>query len=252
MKTSDKISFGALLVALVSLSLAWISTVKSCKSSDELQKTNERITAIEYRPRIRFYNPIVTSIQLNIDSLPPKTTTNIKDSIGDVEAQITLKLRLSYKNIGNSTAKMIAFYLTDTISEKQSIKDIMFSPSKVLFNKNDKIKIPHSLEELTFLDTSYIEIERKIMYISNNRFTIHLLAYYQNELGDYYDTYYWINFKTSTLLIPNPEYSEEEFKKFIQNHSNEIVKVAELYDENNYSTVYTEEESLKLINLFDN
>ena len=250
MNTSDKISIGALFVSIITLWILYNGIRRTSDFNDDLKETNYKLASVEYRPRIRFFNPQVSQIDIKVDSIPPKLNTNIQDSIIGVNATISLQLKVYYTNIGNSTAKMLDIFIADTISNEQVIKDAIQFLEK---NNTDSLNLsstPDPNIELTLIDTLHIDIEHKIQFISNNSFTIHILAFYKNDIEQVFDTYYWIYYKTNDIVIPNPSYSRKKYLDFINKNGKEFLRIIEYKDENNYSSAYSKEESSKFIEMY--
>ena len=54
------------------------------------------------------------------------------------------------------------------------------------------------------VDTIEIKFEQSIHFISNQKFVLHYLILYKNELGNIYDTYFWVQYELKELIFPNP------------------------------------------------
>lgn len=245
-KRIDKINLSSLIVAIIALGLAVFSTFRSCSSEMEIQKRDYLISSIDYRPRLKLSNPKITMIDLVSDSVPVKKNNDLSDSIGNLYAKVTLKIRIKVTNIGNNSAKIVGYVFTDTISNEQVIKDILKDSNRKNINSKDTLKLPHLYKDLTPIDTTFIELEYCPQLILNNQFMIHLVLYYENELGQLFDTYYWIDYKAKPVIVPNPIFYSQD-KAMMEKFAKGIFKVVEFKDENSYSSIYSEEERTEFI-----
>jgi hypothetical protein len=239
--SSDKVNLGSLTLAFLAFMLSIYSTFKSCSSEKELKRTNYEFASIEHRPRLKLSNPTITSISLKADSLPLKRTKSIKDSIGEVLSELSLSLNIKITNIGNHTAKFDGYVLSDTTAEDPMLKRLLKNPVALKNNSKDTLVIPHIYKELSPLDTMNISLSYSPQYIKDDKFIIHLLIFYENELGQVFDTYYWITFQTHYVIVPNPLYFGNNKQMKIK-MARAIFKSVEIKDENNYSSPYSDEE----------
>lgn len=250
-KSIDKINLSSLIVAIIALGLAVFSTFKSCSSEKEIQKRDYLISSIDYRPRLKLSNPKITMIDLVSDSVPVKNNNDLSDSIGNLYAKVTLKIRIKVTNIGNNSAKIVGYVFTDTISNEQVIKDFLKDSKRKNINSKDTLKLPYLYKDLTPIDTTFIELEYSPQLILNNQFMIHLMLYYENELGQLFDTYYWVDYNAKPVIVPNPIFYSQD-KAMLEKFVKGIFKVVEFKDENNYSSIYSEEERTEFIEQHNN
>jgi hypothetical protein len=73
-----------------------------------------------------------------------------------------------------------------------------------------------------------------------------LILFYENELNQLFDTYYWLTIQTKEPILPNPSIfrnNPEKLKEFRKR----IVEIVKIEDENNFSVPYTEHEKKEII-----
>ncbi|NOU19259.1 MAG: hypothetical protein HOO91_17010 [Bacteroidales bacterium] len=238
----DKINLGSLLISGLAFGLAIFSTWKSCSSENELKETNYKLTSIEYRPKLKFSNPEVIGIELSCDSLPIKKNLDFSDSIGNLPVKVKLSIKIKGANIGNHTAKIIGCFVADTLSEVPIIRQKL--------NEFNSFQRQHLYKDINPTDTFHTGIDYSPQFIINNKFCIHMLVLYENEIGQIYDTYYWIHYKANEIILPNIQVYG--FTKKVMNiYKKELFRTVNFSGDNNYSTPYSEKEKNKIRNFLN-
>jgi hypothetical protein len=245
-KITDKINVWNFIISIVAINLSVLATVKSCFSERELKETNYKITSVEFRPRLKLSNPEINSLSFFSDTIPLKQPNDIYDSILDVKGRIKLWLRIKVTNIGNNTAKITGLAITDTISELDVLRQFIKDKSRNRSTNKDTFKFPNSFQEIGSFDSTYLDIEYTPKIISKNKFIVHILVFYENELNQLFDTYYWIHFNTNTIIIENPLLFNNDSSKW-KKLNNEMFKSVDIKNENNYSEIYTLQQKEELI-----
>lgn len=175
----------------------------------------------------------IDSLNINIDSL-----------------KFTVKTSIKLKNVGNALAKIYLYSLADTNSGYPELRDDFI---KMVNNKRTNFKYHYDLmneyfqNELLPGKSINIPIEYKVRNINRqNKVNLHFYFVYENELGDVYDTYYWIVYKNFPDLI-RPEYSyNTNLKKLmvrfqLKSEAKHILQVSEIKESyNNYSRSFSE------------
>ena len=239
------------IIAIIALGLSVASFFRSCSTESELSKINYSISSIDYRPRVKLSNPRVSTILLSTDSIPIKETNDESDSIGELLMKIEMIVKIRATNIGNSTSKLIGYVIADTLSTEPILKQFIEEKRINSPETNNNLKFPHIYQELTPFDSCELELKYTPQWISDNIFIIHVLIFYENELEQLFDTYYWVTVKANEIVIPNPLFSNKNLDE-LTNMQTEIFKIIDIKDENNYSTIYSKEQKLKLIEYFNN
>jgi len=235
-----------IIFTVIAIGLSCASFYKSCSTDSKLEMTNYAISSIEHRPRIKLSNPQIHTLTLTSDSIPVKKSTDEADSIGNLSVKIKMQVKIRATNIGNSTAKIIGWVIADTLSNDPFLKQLIKDRPLNNAGTNNELKFPHLYQDLTPLDSCYIELVYNPQWITNNKFIIHVIVFYENEIEQLFDTYYWITVQTNEIVFPNPTYYRNNslmLKKF----QSEILKTVIIKDENNYSSIYSEDQKINLI-----
>jgi hypothetical protein len=146
---------------------------------------------------------------------PPKIGDNVGfstklkhfDSLGRREydaSPIGLGININLKciNTGNSLAKILNTFWTDTVSGEAELRAILIDG-----DRRQGSMVPVSLngyyktQELSAGDTINIETELSVASFKDKTFTLHFLILYQNEAGALFDTYYWARFKAGPFRM---------------------------------------------------
>lgn len=236
----DKINWGNVAISIISVLVSLFALVKSCITDEKLEETNYRISSVEYRPRLKCSNPKITSFKVNIDSVPLNSPHNPLDSIGNIYVNIKLKLKVNVTNIGNRTAKISGWVITDTLSELDIIRKRLFSIPKIKGGITDKSIFPHYLQELTPQDSSFIEFDYDLQEFNEKGFIIHILLFYENELQQLFDTYYWVHYDMKRIMIKSSSFTKEgsiDLKQLTK----EINEAVDIKSDNNDSEIYSKE-----------
>lgn len=226
-----------IFIAFIALVFAGTSFFRSCSYESKLEKTNYSISAIEHRPKIKLSSPQIHNLKFKSDSILPNNPENT-DSIGKVFGKLELTIKLNATNIGNASSKIIGWIIADTISNTPFLKNFIKNRKVVDSNTTNDLKLPHYYQELNPFDSCSIELNYSPQWIEKNKFVIHILLLYENELNQLFDTYYWLTVQTKEPLIPNPFYFKNNPEKFNE-FKRGIFEIAKISDENNYSETYT-------------
>lgn len=246
MTRNNHFNIGNFVISIIAIGLSLFATIKSCISDKKFEITNYKITSVEHRPKLKLSNPEIVSIELNSDSIPTKQSEDITDSIADITFKVSLKLKIKITNIGNSTAKITGFAATDTISDLDLIRALLFDTDKDHISKNENFRLSKQLQEIDPLDSVHIEFNYSPMFIADNKFIIHVLIFYENELDQLFDTYYWMHFEANEMIFENPLFYNGDLNKW-KKLSRDIFKVVEVKNENNYSEIYSQKQRNELI-----
>jgi hypothetical protein len=234
----------SIIVAIVSVIIAGLSMIKSCNSEKNLNEFSHKLASIENRPMVRFFNPKLLGFKIICDSVPLNPAQIYNDSILDIKCNIEIKVRLHLKNIGNSNAKLIGCLLTDTISQYPLLKTYIKDIENRLEKSDDNILFQFPYQDISVYDTTYIDFKHTIQYIENNKFIIHFLLFYQNDLEQQYDTYYWLNFDLNELITKN-YHDRTKNNVIVSFKRSDLMNFVKISGENNYSINYSEKEKQK-------
>lgn len=174
---------------------------QSRQQSKTVDSLNYRINALHFQPILKIAkNPVIES--LSFESKIPKTYL-LSDIQDDKATSDTLAINGKYTaitefrvfNDGESLAKILAYVISDTLSELPIIRKYLHSDS--LNAKPFVIDFlpDFSIDELQPGDTTSVKIRHEIKFPKQGRFTIHILMLYENQMGILYDTYFWAVFE---------------------------------------------------------
>lgn len=220
-------------------------TISTCNDR-KLEKINYKLSSIEYRPRLIISEPEIVKLNYIIDSIPVKKEINKDDSIADVFAKFDLELRLKITNSGNHTAKILGWAITDTLSDSPILKSILKESNRKRKISEDTIKFSYQLTEVRPNDFCFIRVRHTPQFIKENKYILHVMLFYENEIGQLFDTYYWLNLKTNEIVIPNPFIFENDSLKMSE-FAKELFRIIETQQENNFSSIYSDKEKNKII-----
>ncbi len=207
-KSENIISISGVFFALI---FSGINLCRDINQNKKITEINYKINSINYQPRVKIANfpkigRIWFSDTLHID-LRKFVKINKNDSIiPTIEIAPKLKIGFKYKiiNIGNSLAKLIAVMYGDTSTDVYFLRERILSRIDKI-NQKDLFP-PYSRNQIlpNATDTMEVSLSEEIQFINDQKFTIHILLLYKNELNYFYDSYYCYQFKIKELFFPNP------------------------------------------------
>ncbi len=121
--------------------------------------------------------------------------SGIKEDLIKFPYFINIKIKYNFQNIGNSLARIIAFYYTDTISTNPILRDSFLDRSFHKLNIGTQALDEFYGKEILQGGNQSLDFSYSVNFSSNKEFTIHFLILYENEIGNIYDTYSWTSFK---------------------------------------------------------
>lgn len=243
------------VLSIITIGISLFALIRSCVTDSKLDEANYRISSVEHRPRLKLSNPEILSINISVDSISSVANNKSSDSVSNLYVDIDLRIKVKVINIGNSTAKVSGWVITDTLSERDIIRTEIFKNHNVEYKgigvQLDTPIFPHYLQELAPQDSSFIEFKYKVQSFSDKGFTMHILIYYENELHQLFDTYYWAHIDKKNILLKS--------SNIIQGHSidqiklsKEALKIIEIKSDNNDSEIYTKKQRALVLHEFEN
>jgi hypothetical protein len=193
------IQFGILLVAIIAL---W----RSCATESEVKSIEYVNKSIEYRPRIKFFkDPTLKGIFL----VPPVDPSQINPGL------YFMKFVIYFENVGNCKAIIDWRIGTDTASGTDYIRTSILNKD-FFFMKTygmNQYSTFNSMKELEINEKDSAILNLRISDEVNDTVIFHILFLYNNELGNVFDSYYWvrflmrppfqISFSLDTIVPPN-------------------------------------------------
>ncbi len=93
-------------------------------------------------------------------------------------------------------------------------------------------------------DTISIQRSFTIQKIEDNLFTLHILFLYQNDLGQYFDTYYWCRFKCKEIILEQRIIPEKNIV-ITKASKKDFLNLIKFVDQNNVSDIYIKRKKKK-------
>lgn len=240
----------SLIVSIIATGIAGWAFLRSCQTDENLDETNYKLSSVTHLPRIKFLKPELTGLDLTQDTTG--VTRPLRTDTVDIAMKLRPKVLLKFVNSGNSDARIIGYLMTDTISDNQVIKEYI-KKNDSRWVSTDSIFTKYRYHELSPGDTSDVSFTRTLNPVGD-RFVIHLLIYYENKLGQLYDTYFWMNGKLNEFGFAHGIDQSTGRPTFIIDE-NQFWKIIEFKDENSYSEVYSaddRERTLKYLKALPN
>ena len=182
--------------------------IRNCSQNKKIEDLDYTSKALQFRPMLDVIgNPEITSSEFTTDKITVSDLLNTQenmDSIRDIGATIKINAKLNFVNKGNAIAKISEIIWCDTLSGSDEIR-------KYLFNKKLREEMfkeyPDSdyykITDVSPGDTCVFNISRSVVFVSDEKFTLHFLLLYHNEAGSFFDTYYWARYIIKPIIYKN-------------------------------------------------
>ncbi len=243
-KLKKKINWDRWFMA-IPIVLSIIGFSKSCITEKKLNDTNTQLSSITFRPLLTLSNLRIDSIMFFSDKDIIKyddhniTTVNI-DSI-----YLKIRTKIKVTNKGNSTAKILRCLISDTITDNDFLNRVFLKHESSFSIVNVSNIFKNSYQEILPSDSIDINCEFTPQTIFDGKCILHVLLLYENDLGNYYNSYYWARFEIRPF-----EVSEIEFVKKISKGWEFIIqephKKISLINENNVTSVLSKNMQKKM------
>jgi len=197
------------VVPLVAILIAGLALFRDCGQDKGSRKIQYQLNALSLQPRLRIadksYMPAVIADSLKLQYSGKSMTSVGKTPFLDLFARLTLDYALAVTNVGNSLAKMVAIFSIDSSSASDVIRDLAFTAR--LDTTNVCAFKDYSTIELLpgASDTINMEISRPLRDWPGQEFTVHILLLYENEMHQFFDTYYWLHYRFQDIALPIPD-----------------------------------------------
>jgi hypothetical protein len=230
----------------------------------KLDEVNHLLRAVQYEPRLKLVNsPIISPIEVSMKFVHPIPVRMTNDSQIFINSRLKVKVdtvqspvnitdviihcELKFSNLEKSKATILGIAYTDTMSFLPKIRE------KLFHQDTTKFVVDYLTEPIELLpgESHSFRVNHSIQFLENNRFLLHFMVLYANEIGNIYDTYVWVPYQYHQIdtlgvfvLVPG-----EKPKMKMLHKSNEIVSI----ERDPISTYYpyTMEEANKLNQFFD-
>lgn len=193
-----------------------ITFCRSCGLERDQREIAYKVHAVSFQPRLKVIGGPKISEVNTIGRIDPDTFTKLlipratQDTVDvNLDMELRFKSRLKVTNIGNTAASLIAYACCDTTSDEPYLRKVLSNTGKLLPSGRGFFP-PYFANELLpgAEDTTEIQFQSEIQFVNNERFTVHYLLLYENDIGQLFDTYYWAQYQFKPLIFP-PLYKME-------------------------------------------
>ena len=201
-KTSNVIAFVSLGAVIVNFVCDGIERNTQRNKQKELEARAYLLNSLAVQPRLTIVGePEVTLAVVQLFETEGKkfdlpSIINSGKTV-DASGRISLKTMLHFRNAGDHLAKLITLVHVDTAGYSDRIRQIILagSPEGI----NIAVKDIRKVSDILPKDTVSFEFETDLSTFDLHADTLHYFLLYQNELGNYFDTYVWVPFTTSEI-----------------------------------------------------
>ena len=220
----DKVNYVIAVIALTGLLITLVNSINNTlltKEKLDFEKSQqERISHLENQLNSITYQPRLIVIgNLNIDTLSSDTAVIEIEQINtasepgnapitEIPIKLSIKASLKFTNIGPSLGRLLTVVTTDTIPSIDYLRAYLTGKihnSSINWRTNYFPEFINSDILPDGNDTLALKTNYSVTRIRNQKFVLHTLILYENELGFIYDTYFQTSYKIRELLIPIPD-----------------------------------------------
>ncbi len=239
LKQKDIIAFLAIIISIITL-------FYTCSNDKKIEEINYRITSIEHKPHIDVAKIEIVSLENKIDSIEQSNYNNSPEDTLSLYMSSIITFKINIVNMGNTNAKLDCVCIIDTTSQDDFLKKLL--TRQKLDSIENQLEFTYPLIELKPSDTMSVSFERSIQWIKGNIFTIHILFFYENDLKQLYDTYYWARFKYNEIICKT-EFNPTNKTLTLKNTNNTTSDYVHQLDHNSYSKCYDEKEKKEILKI---
>lgn len=237
MSTSDRIAYAAIILSLITFGWTIFRDFQLKKQSyrldSELLKPELEVVDIDFEGKPIF-------------DIAPIIDSSDKNRIPLIKTQFELHVVFYITNSSDNTCTLTAEIYNDSLSGIDFLRERILNKKEKRFKYSDNNTF-FRIIEIKKNDTIKIEHTYKLRSIHDNSFTIHSLIFYQNEIGQLYDTYYWAKFKINDMIVSR-HFDSISKKEILLVPKEQLDKLIELELDNNHSKSYDKKEKGKIIN----
>jgi len=240
-------------IEVISVIILVITFCKTCNNEKEIKGINYKERAITHRPNLYIIGkPKILEIKM-----PKSDVINAMDSSALIEVSANIKYEIKITNIGNDIANIVLMGFTDTLSGNDEFRQNIFDKSRRKYTSFIKDTTYLFQNDIKPNDTIPFTFTYQAKYFdkvndANGSFTLHLIVFYQNKIGNLYDTYYWAKYLTKPFYL-TATYSEEKGQGYITYKwiGAEVIKSFECIATANNAIIYNENNRNKLVTLIN-
>ena len=177
------------IIAIIALIIAFGGFYRDCLQDIRLNNQEYINNAMEHRPLLK----VVGLPEINY-----KSKIRVNENVIKVDS---LKSKYTLTNTGKTIAEIVVTVSTDTVSYNPTLREFVFDEQKrgILLNDSDYNSKTHIIHPG---ETTYVEVKQDVKFKLNNKFVLHVLVFYKNEIGNLYDTYIWTKCKIADEIKP--------------------------------------------------
>jgi len=198
----DKQSKINLFLAIIAILISITSILYTIINDYNIRKVSFDSAGLQNRPVLKFEEK-PNKIHYTFETKKPIFVQDLyQKKLSNLSVVLTVDPELNVTNTGVSVAKILCTVVTDKYSglpeirkklfdkvwwdefAKIELTDDYFKTIDILPGKSHLIRMPHTLNNINF---------------DLNEFTIHYLLIYLNEIGNVYDSYFWMRFKMEPI-----------------------------------------------------
>lgn len=245
MNIQEKINLGLAIIAIV---VALGSLLYTIYNDYKIRKLSFDNNGLQNRPLLKFDEKL-NKIHYTVQS---KNTISAEDlykgKMSKIAVTLTVDPELNVTNNGNSVANILCKVVTDKYSGLPEIRKILFSENgmesfsikltddyyktiDILPGKSKSVRLPYTINDVNFV---------------LNEFTIHYLIVYANEIGNVFDSYFWVRFKMDPIQA---RFSSDGNTFSIQLDKEELHGAVKVIDTHFSTRMYSRNESRKIVKL---
>lgn len=196
MKKSTRIN---ILLTVSAIVISLVSLIYTYAQDRKIQKIQYELNATNYKPIIKVDSVEFKSFNEKIDSAVVFGELNDSTGLMNLYTRVFANVTFHLKNVGNTNAKICLVLCLDTIYGGDKARELFFKEGGKL-NPDFSDKEFYLYRQLQSDDIDRIEFNTEIFFIEDDTFVIHFLVFYENDLNNLYDTYYWAKFQIKTLI----------------------------------------------------
>ncbi|MHB9030153.1 MAG: hypothetical protein ACYC9O_15410 [Candidatus Latescibacterota bacterium] len=240
-------SFYDFIVIIVAI----IGLIVTIRFNNKIENTTFDVNSMQYKPIIDIQEqPAIISYK------PQFVKDFLKFENRGAFVGVTIdSLRIMVKliNKGNSTAKLVAVVLSDTVSGDSYIRELLIN--KKARAKRVRITLTNSFYMAKEIRPNQVyeeeQVFERIKKPTDNQICLHILLLYINEIGTLYDTYYWSRYNIKEIFEEKDLFPYNFVTKMEANINGKLIKspyyVIDKADNNTSNHTYSKNESKDIL-----
>lgn len=211
-KSRNLMGWIPIISMLIAVGALFVS-IRSCSHDSEQDAFIKEMQYVQntmnYHPRIVFKEtPVITRCMIDTAMIHIDMNKFIEAMYKgeapyiDMQYQLLISYKFIFTNIGESLGKLVAIVSADTLSSIPVIRNKLLGDYDHISSFRPFGRFSKS-ELLPFsADTIHWEHTEKVTFFFNNEFAVHVAIFYENELGQLFDTYYIQHCTVTQGMLP--------------------------------------------------